>query len=573
MPFWHDFLVKRRDKFVSKSSTSTFRPARAIATISLALVALSALAALHYPVQAPTNSFIVQGTDLATVSAAVQAVGGKVTHKLGIIDAVAAELTAAERAALAKNRAVRRIAANYALNSAAKGGKPSKHTPNDEPVTEGDAQYTALVDADRLQQEGVTGRGVTVAVLDTGLEPLIPLLFDTANVARVPVQYDAIADSLLGGISDSDQSGHGTHVTSIVANGSTDAAGYYRGLAPDVDLLPVKAFDANGQGTYADVIRGLDWIVAHKDQYGIRVLNLSFSAPPHSRYWDDPLNQAVMAAWQAGIVVVASAGNRGPDPMTIGVPGNVPYIITVGAMTDSYTPNDPSDDVLASFSAAGPTAEGFVKPEVVAPGGHLHAMMDFFDRIAQDHPEFYEDGYYFTMSGTSQATAVVSGVVAQMLQADPSLTPDAVKCRLMASARHATAADGSPAYGILQQGAGLVNAYDAVYSTAADCANHGLDVAADLADTQHFAGPARMDSDGNFYIVGPDGTLYSGSFLWADSFLWSDSFLWADSFLWSDSFLWADSFLWSDSFLWADSFLWSDALTESVGINVWVPQE
>ncbi len=103
----------------------------------------------------------------------------------------------------------------------------------------------------------------------------------------------------------------------VVLNSSAlDETGYYRGIAPDADLVAVKAFDARGQGTYANVIRGLDWIVTHKDDYGIRVVNLSFSAEPRSRYWDDPLNQAVMAAWQAGIVVVASAGNTGPGAMT-----------------------------------------------------------------------------------------------------------------------------------------------------------------------------------------------------------------------------------------------------------------
>ena len=103
----------------------------------------------------------------------------------------------------------------------------------------------------------------------------------------------------------------------------------------------------------------------------IRILNLSFGAPATSHYWNDPVNQAVMAVWKSGIIVVASAGNRGPEPMSIGVPGNVPYIITVGAMTDSFTPQDITDDRLASFSAAGPTIEGFVKPDLVAPGGHM----------------------------------------------------------------------------------------------------------------------------------------------------------------------------------------------------------
>ncbi len=134
------------------------------------------------------------------------------------------------------------------------------------------------------------------------------------------------------------------------------------------------------------MIRGIDWIVANKDTYGIRVVNLSFSAPPQSYYWDDPLNQAVMAAWRSGIIVVASAGNLGPDPMTIGVPGNVPYVITVGAMTDNFTPDDGSDDVLASFSSPGPTLEAFVKPEMVAPGGHVVSTMGWWTTHRQRAP-------------------------------------------------------------------------------------------------------------------------------------------------------------------------------------------
>jgi len=135
---------------------------------------------------------------------------------------------------------------------------------------------------------------------------------------------------------------------------------HYQGIAPRTNVVMVKAFGERGEGSYANVIRGIDWIVHNRERLGIRVLNLSFSAPARSHYWDDPVNQAVMRAWQAGIFVVASAGNTGPSPMTIGVPGNVPYVLTVGAMTDSYTPDDRSDDRLTTFSAAGPTAERFV---------------------------------------------------------------------------------------------------------------------------------------------------------------------------------------------------------------------
>ena len=216
---------------------------------------------------------------------------------------------------------------------------------------------------------------------------------------------------------------------------------------------------------------------------------MSFSAQPQSYYWDDPLNQAVMALWEAGIVVVASAGNRGPDAMTIGVPGNVPYVITVGAMSDGVTVDNPTDDFLATFSSAGPTVEGFVKPEVIAPGGHMLGVVDVNSQLPSQHPEWVS-GNYFYMSGTSQAAGVVSGAVALMLDADATLTPDEIKCRLMSSARPALAADGSLAYSVFQQGAGLIDAWDAVYSSEFACANVGLDVEADLDGTTHFGGRA-----------------------------------------------------------------------------------
>ncbi len=222
------------------------------------------------------------------------------------------------------------------------------------------------------------------------------------------------------------------------------------------------------------MIAGLNWIVANQKKYNIRVLNLSFGAPPQSYYWDDPLDQAVMAAWRAGIVVVAAAGNEGPGAMTIDVPGNVPYVITVGALTDNYTPYDGSDDRLASFSSTGPTYEGFVKPEMVAPGGHMVASMSSSSYLANIDPNSMSPGEsLFTMSGTSQAAAVTTGVVALMLQSDPTLTPDTVKCRLLASARPAVTAAKTLAYSVFQQGAGLINAVAAVNSAASGCANQG----------------------------------------------------------------------------------------------------
>jgi serine protease AprX len=192
--------------------------------------------------------------------------------------------------------------------------------------------YPELVGANTLQQAGITGAGVTIAMLDSGLWQALSQNYGTRVLATVDVTNGG------SGPVTGDPYGHGTHITSIAAGGAINLSGSYLSIAPKANLVIVRAFDGEGGGRYIDVISGLDWIVANQKKYHIRVVNLSFGATPESYYWNDPLNQAVMAAWQAGIVVVAAAGNSGPSPMTIDVPGNVPYVITVGALTDNYTP-------------------------------------------------------------------------------------------------------------------------------------------------------------------------------------------------------------------------------------------
>ena len=335
-----------------------------------------------------------------------------------------------------------------------------------------ETNYPQMIGADKLHCRGITGRGVTIAVLDTGLWRDTFQFYGNRIVASLDVTYGGRSGPVTG-----DPYGHGTHVTSIAASGAQSLSGAYQGIAPQANVVAVRAFDGTGAGRYVDVIAGLNWIVQNRTRYSIRVLNLSFGAAPQSFYWDDPLNQAVMAAWRSGIVVVASAGNDGPDPMTVNVPGNVPYVITVGALTDSNTPYAYSDDKLASFSSTGPTFEGFVKPELVSPGGHIKASMSSSSYLAYLDPASVQaTQQLFTMSGTSQAAAVTSGVVALMLQDEPGLTPDNVKCRLMAAARPAVKTNGRLAYSVFQQGAGLINAPAAVNSSAVNCANVGLDV-------------------------------------------------------------------------------------------------
>ena len=551
-----------------------------------------------------TTVYIVQGADLDTARAAVETAGGVVTRELGIIDAVGAELTAQALQRLQLRGDVRALA-NTTMRTSARTGSSSYGTKSPAPTTTtttptpisttstatapsfdtslmatitgavmsffpDNVGYPALVGADQERAAGVTGNGVTVAVLDTGLTPVNGLQFDGHLQPRVLAGFDAIQNKVV--TTPADGNGHGTHLTGIIMNSDMALDGTQTGVAPNARLVDVKAFGDDGSATYLDVITGMDWILKNKSAYSIRVLNLSFSATPSSHYWDDPVNQAVMKLWQAGIVVVASAGNDGPTPMTIGVPGNTPYIITVGAMTDNYT-TTATDDKLASFSSVGPTYEGFIKPEVVAPGGHIVSLMSQYSaRIAAEHPEFQVNGNYFRMSGTSQSTAVVTGVVALMLEEKPWLTPDDVKCQLMSSAKQAVDATGALAYSVFQQGAGVVNAQRAVASTNLACANRGLDLAADLAGKAHFGGLAQQDSAGNFYVIGVDGSLWSRGNLYSDGYLWSRSTLDSAS-LWSAGFLWSNGYLWSRSVTLMGTTSVASLSGRSAGVNHWVNQE
>ena len=278
--------------------------------------------------------------------------------------------------------------------------------------------YPALVGADLLHEQGIDGHGVTVAILDSGNMSAAEIKRNANGQIRKLQTYNAMTDIEGKAL---DRSGHGSHMSSIILNSSSplDHPDKFNSIAPAVSYVGVKAFGPRGGGNYANVIRGLDWILQNKDQYGIRVVNMSFSAAPQSHYWDDPLNQAVMALWQAGVVVVASAGNRARSDDHRRARQRALHHHGRSHVRWSH-PETPGDDFLTSFSAAGPTYEGFVKPELIAPGGHITALMRVNSTIAADHPEFHDQAKYFMMSGTSQSAATVTGVVALMLQADPS---------------------------------------------------------------------------------------------------------------------------------------------------------
>ena len=355
-----------------------------------------------------------------------------------------------------------------------------------------DSYFPSLIGADDLHRKGITGKGVGVAIIDTGAWDHPAILNNTQGHSRVLAYYNAVRGEESFELTDGN--GHGTHITSVLASSEASfdaqdrATGSYHGIAPDANLVVVKAFDEQSKSTYLDVVSAIAYVVQNRERFNIKVMTLAFQGNAVSHYWQDPINQAVMSAWDAGIAVVVSGGNSGPNPMTIGAPGNVPYVITVGAMTDNYTLSDPSDDYIATFSAVGPTLEGFAKPEVTAPGGHMMGLVPEASTVTLEHPDFHDGFHYYLMSGTSQAAAAASGVAALMLQVEPGLTPDNLKCRLMASA-NAAMSGGIQRFSVLEQGAGLIDAVAAVESKAVGCANQGLDLKADLAGRAHFLGP------------------------------------------------------------------------------------
>src|SRR5579862_5667813 len=272
----------------------------------------------------------------------------------------------------------------------------------------------------------------TIAVVDSGIDTT-----RTDFGSRVLGQVDLTS---LTPDSPGDGYGHGTFVSSIAAG----AADGYAGVDPNANLLSVKVMNDNGEATVADVVAACDWILQNRNLYNIRVANFSLAATDPASVFFDPLDQAVESLWLNGVTVVAAAGNYATDGQSSGVlyaPGNDPFVITVGA-SDTLDTVDTSDDVSAPWSAWGYTPDGFMKPDLSAPGRYIigavpngaDLMSEQPDRIVSTSPGLMQ------ISGTSFSTPMVSGAAAMLLAQHPDWTPDQVKGALMLSANATPAA-------------------------------------------------------------------------------------------------------------------------------------
>jgi serine protease AprX len=306
------------------------------------------------------------------------------------------------------------------------------------------------INARRLWDQGITGEGVHVAVIDTGVAPVPALLGADKVVAMVDLSFEAEVPEAVY----LDTNGHGTHMAGIIAG--NDPATGFRGVAPGAGIVSVKVGDNTGAVDVSQVIAGIDWVIEHKNDQGlnIRVLNLSYGTDSTQDYRVDPLSYAVERAWRAGIVVVVAAGNDGWFTRGgLANPAHDPYVIAVGAAQATSTgftiPSWTSVGELVTKSATGASTSATYDdyalffsdeytgrmPDLVAPGASIESLRAPGSRIALEHPEGYVSDAILKGSGSSQAAAVTSGAAALLLQARPALTPDQVKALLTRTAR------------------------------------------------------------------------------------------------------------------------------------------
>ena len=253
---------------------------------------------------------------------------------------------------------------------------------------------TALTTGSRSVNRGLgfTGAGVGVAVIDSGiarwhddLTNRSPTLYPYGNQ-----RVSAFKDFVRGQSMPYDDEGHGTHVAGIIGGNGFDSNGQQAGVAPDASLVALKVLDANGQGNVSNMIKALDWVLVNRTRYKIRVVNLSVGAAVTESYWTDPLTLAAKRVVDAGVVVVAAAGNLGKnakgEPQYGGIvaPGNAPWVITVGASSINGTPGR-GDDTMAGFSSRGPTyLDWSAKPDLVAPGVGTVSLSDPWGTLVHD---------------------------------------------------------------------------------------------------------------------------------------------------------------------------------------------
>jgi serine protease AprX len=439
----------------------------------------------------------------------------------------------------------------------------------------------AAVNAPVAWKSNYTGAGIGVALIDSGVNSH-PDFYTTSLLPTSRIVYNQ--SFVPGNSSASDAYGHGTHIAGLIAGDGASSTGLifshtFKGIAPNANIVNLRVLDATGTATDSTVIAAIDKAISLKSRYNIRVINLSLGRAVYESYKLDPLCRAVEKAWQNGIVVVVAAGNSGrflptSGYATVSSPGNDPYVLTVGSMKPMETP-DRTDDLIASYSSKGPTVvDHVVKPDVVAPGNLLISTETtntalYTSEAGNQVPYSYyvyggsssPSNSYFTLSGTSMATGVVSGVVADLLQARPTMTPDQVKARLMKTAYKtfpSTSSVYDPATGTT-----YTSQYD-VFTVGAGY----VDLAAALASSELAAGTAISPTaiydpkTGNVSLTSDKSSVWGSTVAWSGPAVWGNSqFVGGSSVMWATTTTGGSSVMWGTSSLWGSSVMWGTSVS------------
>jgi serine protease AprX len=471
--------------------------------------------------------------------------------------------------------------------------------------TSGEMNYAATVEGARAVQAayGYDGAGVGVAIIDSGITSWHDDLTYRGNSWKVQVVNNQrvvkFVDFVNGMTAAYDDNGHGSHVAGIIAGNGYDSNGARAGMAPAADIVSLKVLDQNGNGHISDVIAALDWVVANRTLYNIRVVNLSIGAPVTESYYTDPLTLAAKRVVDTGVVVVTAAGNLGKNKTTgqiqygaITAPGNAPWVLTVGAYNHEGTLSR-ADDQIAPFSSRGPTAVDFkAKPDVVATGVGIASLSVPGSTLFNLNPQYLLGGTlagllgskpYLSLSGTSMASPVVAGTVALMLQANPKLTPNLVKAIIEYTSQ-------DYGYDTLTQGAGFLNAKGAV--DVARFLNHpsvGQKYPSNLAWSKTILWGNRKVTNG---VIKPTGTAWAVTTVWGSiSDVAGNNIVWGtrcasqacDNLVWGASDMDADNIVWGtstgdgdgDNIVWgtqaaavADNIVWGSASLDGDADNI-----
>jgi serine protease AprX len=387
----------------------------------------------------PSETVIVTADGLLSPVVAVLEVGGTVLTQYHLIDGVEALIPTAAEPLLAALPGIT-VTPDVSVSVQAAMDSTGPHTPSD--------AFLPETGSTRLASLGDTGQGVTVAVLDTGIDNLPD--FSGRLVGGV--------DLTSGNNPYQDSYGHGTFVAGLIAGNGVSSNGQYSGEAPGAKLVSIKVAGADGTTHLGTLISGLQWAVDHQSTYGIKVLNISLGFQPSKSTVSNPLDNAVEAVWNSGIAVVASAGNAGPFNGTVLSPGDDPLVITAGSLDDMATA-PVADDEMTDFSSVGPTSpDGWVKPDLATSGRSVVSLAAPGSTIYNSYPSARVGPANFVGSGTSFSAAITSGAAALVLAANSRLSPNQIKARLLGTARPGPV--GNP----FADGHGALDAYAAATS-------------------------------------------------------------------------------------------------------------